>query len=532
MHQTSRSLRTVLAALLSGLICATAGAAAEPATYRVLAVNDLGMHCYDSDFAVFSILPLFNTVRAQVLRVGPAPTLIGSGAATFRYKAQADARGSINTTSVGKTNFWTYLSPLYGVSRQPDVGILGERMPGRLNVARPFNEYDAASRTFVAHGIPITAIDDARRRNPYNLMRITAYSRATGLPLASLPTVLPASDEMACGNCHLTGRQAAVDPAVTWSTDLSPTRQYKKNILLLHDLRMGTGLYASQPVLCDRCHYSLALDLAGTGPTGDQVGKPYLSRAVHSFHGTRIPQDPSGTGTCFLCHPGRTTQCLRGAMSTAGIGCVGCHGTMTAVGLDTRSPWAQEPRCDSCHTGDALANFDGSIIRRTAYSDSPDVATPIVATNTRFAVPPASLYRMSQGHGGVACAGCHGSPHAEWPSREANDNRAALALQGHRGQIVECGTCHGTGLSLTLAGPHGMHNVNSQAWVNGHEAIAPANLDACRACHGASGEGTVISRAQAERTFVVEDVGTVRIYRGTKIGCGNCHANPLLGGGA
>ena len=34
----------------------------------VLAANDLGMHCIDSEFSVFSILPPYNVVNAQVVR--------------------------------------------------------------------------------------------------------------------------------------------------------------------------------------------------------------------------------------------------------------------------------------------------------------------------------------------------------------------------------------------------------------------------------------------------------------------------------
>ena len=36
--------------------------------YKVLATNDLGMHCVDADFSVFSILPPYNVVNAQVVR--------------------------------------------------------------------------------------------------------------------------------------------------------------------------------------------------------------------------------------------------------------------------------------------------------------------------------------------------------------------------------------------------------------------------------------------------------------------------------
>jgi hypothetical protein len=217
-------------------------------------------------------------------------------------------------------------------------------------------------------------------------------------------------------------------------------------------------------------------------------------------------------------------------MSAFGEGCVDCHGTMPALALATRDPWADEPKCQSCHTGDARANLDGQIVRRTAYQDAPEVATPIVAANQRFAEQPDTLYRNSTGHGGVACAGCHGSPHAEWPSRVANDNLAARGIQGHAGFIIECPSCHGTGLQPTLGGPHGLHNVGSQGWVNGHESFASGAANACRSCHGLDGAGTNLSRTAVNRTFSTEDFGQVSVLAGTDIGCGLCHGNPLAGG--
>jgi len=507
-----------------------ASAATAP-SYKVFSFNDLGMHCYDKDFSVFSILPLYNVVHAQVLKVGSPPVVQNNTQVKVTYAAQADATGSITTTSKGKTNFWNYLQALFGISRPVDTGILGAMMPGAGNTRRQFGFYDSGKREFVAKGIPITGVDDRGRSNPYPLMNVQAFTRTGTTPLASLPVVVPASDEMACGDCHLSGKQAANDPAIAWSADANPELQYRKNILLLHDARIGTALYKSQPVLCAACHYSPALDLAGTGPTTTQQGKPLLSRAVHGFHAAVMAPAASPTETCFSCHPGQKTQCLRGAMSAVGIGCTDCHGTMTAVASDNRSPWADEPQCQSCHTGDALDNIGGEIARFSAYMDSPDVATPIVATNTRFAEQPDKLFRNSTGHGGVACEGCHGSTHAIWPSREPNDNRAAIAIQNHDGVIIECGSCHGTAeLKLSLAGPHGLHNVNDPKWIDGHHDFYERNPASCQTCHGVNGEGTIISRVKAARAFSVEG-RTVRLAKGIAVGCGTCHDNPFLGGG-
>lgn len=72
--------------------------------YQVFGFNDLGMHCYDSDFSVFSILPLFNVLHAQVIQKGASPQIL-SETVNVSYKAMSDATGSINITSAGKTNF-------------------------------------------------------------------------------------------------------------------------------------------------------------------------------------------------------------------------------------------------------------------------------------------------------------------------------------------------------------------------------------------------------------------------------------------
>ncbi len=523
--------RGMLSAAVVAVLCATGAREGLTApSHRVLAANNLGMHCYDADFSIFSILPLYNEVQAQTLRIGVHPALLGPGRARMFYRAQRDAGGSVNTTSAGKTNFWTHLPQLFAMTRPVDVGILGARMPGAANTPRPFARFDAGRNAFLAPGIPITQIDDRRGRNPYPLMRVIART-PEGQTLGALPTVVPASDEMDCGTCHLTGQVAAQDPGIGWSVDPDPALQYRKNVLLLHDARNGTTLYAAQPVLCARCHYTAALDLAGTGPTPAQLGKPFLSRAVHRSHAPLIPQDPGGEGTCFNCHPGRNTQCERGAMSAAGIVCVGCHGTMLAVARNTRRPWVHEPKCQSCHTGDALASYRGQIVRRKAYTDSVDIATPLVAANKRFAEQGGKLYRNSVGHGGVACLSCHGSPHAEWPSREPNDNLAAVSLQGHDGVLIECATCHGAALPLTLGGPHGMHNVGGRAWVDGHEDFYRSSSASCRTCHGRLGAGTVISKTKATRVYTLEDIGTVRLFKGTAVGCGHCHTNPYLAGG-
>ena len=422
------------------------------------------------------------------------------------------------------------------------------------------------------------------------------------------------------------------------------------NILRLHDLKHGAtyvntagtaepcaisnaapngspsclinkALVQSKPVVCQVCHYTPALDLAQVGPQSgapgtsangrNQTAHKSNSNVMHGHHGSLpgnlfevIPppvQDANGVITnqaarvaalensCYQCHPGKETKCLRGAMFNGGMLCSDCHGSMAQIGDDfsrnvsttnrgafilakdfytnpatPRVPWANEPGCGSCHTGDATTNLttttgvlvntkdsagnqDGIRLRQ-AYKTGDAKATPIVPVNKRFAEPavPATfngfinpgannpkLYRMSSGHGGVMCEGCHGATHAEWPNAtpNANDNVAATQLQGHTGAITECATCHTTSAlaSNTLGGPHGMHLVNdNRFWSSAHKDMAKAENrktggGTCGACHGADHRGTVLSRAPVERVWRVESTNRT-VAAGKAVGCDVCHS--------
>jgi hypothetical protein len=495
---------------------------------------------------------------------------------------------------------------------------------------------------YEAPGIPITAFDDFGRENPWPLYRVQAKIGDT--TLASVDTVVPISGEANCGTCH----SAQVDGGngtATWrlrdngievatvlddpQLDVLPLEVSKEyaadiNLVRLHDLKHGTDLENETPVVCQQCHYTPALDLAQLGPLAGEVGSlangrmqldvKSMSNVMHSHHGSvtdesgnrLFPEMPAAIKdelgfvvnfahrrqvleeTCYQCHPGRRTDCLRGAMANGGMLCQDCHGNMEQVGDDftrgvspatpgafelggdfytnadqPRVPWANEPGCGSCHTGDAMSNLAGSSGTVTNEVDSngnPDnirlfqayltgdpKATPIVPVNKRFAEnviepdnPAVSgaddprignpmLYRVSKGHEGIFCEACHGATHGIWPNKNdlANDNVAATQLQGHKGTIVECDTCHEGDLGVTLDGPHGMHPVgNTRFSDGGHEELAEENPDACRACHGRDGEGTVLSRAAADRALDNEDE-TVQILEGEMVNCIHCHENEL-----
>lgn len=427
----------------------------------------------------------------------------------------------------------------FGANLQADVGLTGHAMPGvsdayTANEPQPFGDFNGTYQWFPADGIPIVPIDDLGQTNTYPLMRISATDKTSGDNLASLDVVLPVASEADCQNCHATDQDRIDYPD---PVDLSNAA--KRNILALHDAEEGTSLSSSTPILCSNCHYSEALASTWTGGA-DKT----LSNVMHEFHGIEADfASDSMEDTCYQCHPGSQTQCLRGAMGTAGIECDDCHGDMLAVGNSNREPWVDEPRCESCHTGDAVSNLAGdtgtvvnsvdtlgnidNIRLRQAWLEGDVTATPIIASNKRFAEDDDTLYRNSLGHNSVACEGCHGSPHAIWPSSKANDNLAAIQLQGHSGTLIECAVCH-TSLPLTLDGPHGMHNLNSTGWTLGHEDFYRSNPDACRACHGQNLEGTVLSRTAADRDYLRDDDGdnTIHLAKGTPVSCGLCHSQP------
>ena len=533
---------------------------------QILSWNNLGMHCMDSDYSVFSILPPYNTIEAQLI-VGGKLLTNGSGY-TVTYQAVADANGSFNSTAMGKGNYYTYAKTIYGANLAPEGGLAGWNMPGVSNTPQSMlfertNQPAPGVATPVnwwrAEGIPISPYDDAHQKNPYPMMRLIAKNGTT--PIATNDIVLPVSDEMDCRLCHASGTEAAAKPAAGWVWSGIQERDFRLNILRLHDEHQFAqhgelyqaalaargfnpqGLYRgvvadNHPALCAACHASEALGAPSYGTI------PPLTTSIHTLHATVA--DPvshlalgssANRAACYRCHPGSATKCLRGAMGGAiaadgsmAMQCQSCHGGMSTVGSANRVGWFMEPNCGSCHSGTANSN-NGQIRYTSVFTDTNGtVRTPVNPTFASPANVPAngiSLFRFSAGHGGLQCSACHGSTHAEFPSTHANDNVRNQKIQGHAGVMTECTACHVTmavNSSTATNGPHGMHPIG-QSWVSGHHDFI-GSLSKCQACHGTDNRGTVLSRAQADRTLTASfDSGTVtlNLFRGALIGCYSCH---------
>lgn len=359
----------------------------------VLAHNDLGMHCMNEDFSSFMILPPYNTVQAQVIQVGQEPKLLTSG-----VEVSYEIPG--NTVSSTKTNFWTHANALMGVSLAPDIGLTGNGLAGPM--APPAGD----ATQWEVTGIPVTPIMDDGTENAYPLGHFVV--KRDGEVLAETRAVVPVSWEISCAICHEND-----DDDGEGDDDRKAAGNTALNILREHDEEHGTNLVASQPVMCGSCHAQAPLGTAG------QAGVPSLSRAMHHSHAGRMDADRLAAAgvemSCYACHPGVRTKCLRDVHAGKNMTCLNCHGDMAAVGASSRRPWVDEPRCGDCHEREGF-EFE----------------------------QPGVLFRNAKGHHGVACAACHGSPHASGPAITEADNVQAVQWQGKPGPIGDCSVCHGT----------------------------------------------------------------------------------------
>jgi hypothetical protein len=361
--------------------------------YVAFAWNNLGMHCYQSDYSQFLILPPYNVFWAQVIARGEDPSIITSGVNIYYNLPQV-------TKPAEHTNFWNFAAA-FGWNLQPGIGLTGKGISGVL---------DIQGDHFIAEGVPVVDVNDDGTWDPYPFFVVQVQS-GSGKAVAETVNVAPASTEMSCYFCHA----GDTIPAVM------------ANILQAHDRYQGTGL-ASQaqngkPVLCNSCHADPAM-----GVMDNHNSKTTLSGAMHTFHADKMVGGQLPQNICQACHPGPQSQCTRDVMSAAGIVCRDCHGEMADVGRSERTPWVNLPKCESCHT---LA---------LTRSNTNRIENP----NQNLTASADQLYRNRKAHGGggIYCAACHGSPHAIYPTITERDNQQSIRLQGHAGPITECGVCH------------------------------------------------------------------------------------------
>jgi hypothetical protein len=393
------------------------------------------------------------------------------------------------------------------------------------------------------------------------MVKVTAKN-AQGQVLATARTVLPVSDEMTCVACHRSTTSTntaanAARPKAGWVWDAAPEKDWKKNILRLHDEKMfgdatRAGLYSSAlaamgydpagllttvtraaatPVLCAACHSSNALQTSG------YPGIRALTHALHTQHANVV--DPASMlsltainnrTACYACHPGSVTQCLRGAMGNAKdaqgnaeMDCQSCHGTMAAVGNTLRTGWLSQPTCQSCHHDGVreLSGVDGNGLPKS-WTDKR------FASNDDVPAPGFSLYRFSKGHGSLQCESCHGATHAEYPSSHSQDNALSIDLQGYAGPVSDCKACHTTVPVTASGGPHGMHDT-TDSWVKEHhDVVTSGNKSQCLYCHGNTSAGSPLATVKVAKSFALGDSRGVKSFQaGERVTCWSCHNGPM-----
>ena len=338
--------------------------------YIILSWNDLGMHCANKDFQKICVLPPYNNLKAQVIKRGTSttwPVIVNTGF-TVDYSIPG------NTYSVGKTNFWTYANPLFGVTLAPNIGLTGVGLTGTMGTV---------DNNYFVDGIPLTPYQDNNlvTESPFQLA-LVKLKDGSGTVIKTTQPVIPVSNEITCvsSGCH--------------SSETAILNAHEK----------VTGFNTNAPILCASCHSSNALGTAG------HAGVPSLSFVIHDKH-------KSKTNDCYKCHPGANAQCFRDVMHTAGMVCQDCHGSVANVALtikNGRKPWLQEPSCGAanCH-GANYAEEPGKLFRQSrghgglfcsACHGSPHAIQPTVQPNDN--VQNIAL----QGTSGVLrkCDVCHG----------------------------------------------------------------------------------------------------------------------------
>ena len=501
--------------------------------FALFAWGELGMHCMDKDYAVFSLLPPYNTLKAQLLVKGRSPRIVNDGV-TITYEALTKSDGTTNTSSSDKSNFWQYVSKLFpGATLQTDEGLSGKKTQSTTPQAM---DYNSSYNLYIAEGIPTIPINDAGDADEYPLVKVVAKNKK-GEVLAQTVTTLAVSSEMNCAKCHNTDSSNVRMDVLIKHDKLHPNAVKDNNTSLIakgynyKNAGLAPTARAGTPILCVACHSSNILP--GSGIAGI---KP-LTEAIHGAHASRrIPGasktlgESTNRNSCYACHPGESTKCLRGAMGHAvdvngktKIECQSCHGTMGAVAQSSRKGWIDEPNCQACH-------HDGT--RRTSAVTDMDKGTLVATLDLRFGTEKntdnnnTKLYKHSMGHGGVACSACHGSQHAIYPSTVADENRQSIEYQGYKGTIRECGVCHGEEVQATTfdKGPHGLH-AHDQNWVNTHGTFATRHTtQSCKACHGNDFKGTPLSKASANRVFKLGVTDKYAEFKaGEIVGCTSCH---------
>ena len=364
---------------------------AEGDEYALVAWNARGMSLFAAS-GKWTLLPPQSVVRAVLVKRDSLPELVGEGV-TLSFEAEP--------------------------------GTEGQTLSGEM-------QWQADAGRFEASLAPLGYRDG--KFQPLPMITITAKGE-DGTVLASAKIAAPVSDQLGCRSCH--GGDWAKDGAGVSDATVA-------DVLETHDRMNRTDLASRESVACAECHADTAQNAAG------REGLPSLSAAIHGAHALYLA-GRDAERSCKACHPKNT---LRGHHEEAGMTCINCHGTMTGnaaallkaeagtPGADKllallnlpeggaqaqpRSPWAMQPDCLTCHEEFGAPGTDDA--------------------SGHWTEDGAGLYAQRRDDlGAVACAACHGSPHAVYPAGNDRDNAMPVQLMGEPmtlGAGGQCTVCH------------------------------------------------------------------------------------------
>ena len=264
--------------------------------------------------------------------------------------------------------------------------------------------------------------------------------------------------------------------------------------------------------------------------------------------------------TCYQCHPGKQTKCLRGAMGAGGVVCQDCHGDMKQVGNDFTAGF---PAGTGADLAQARAVGDGAEVpvlprRRCEERDDDEPHRPHRRAG-RHSQPP-GVHEEQRGDGGgrrsstrprrasprtrssigsrrdTAACSARAATAARMPSGRIRIRRPTTTsprsqLQGHSGTLIECNDLPRGRLARADAERSARHasGQRSRTGRPGTRKSRRAIATAAGPVTALKGQGTVLSRVAATRTLRRDDDGngTVTLQKGTTVRCDTCHENKL-----
>lgn len=421
--------------------------------YLVLAWNSLGMTCIIDSYPFWILMPMGNTISAQLIRRGELPEIVATSV-DMTYEVE---KGFENPSA--SVDFWRFAEELSDLD-QPlalNTGLTGNSTSGKMQFNELSNAYEASK-------VPVTPYSEGKGYHPYPVFTITARDKTSGDILARTKMVAPVSTETGCRKCH--GGPWRVDNRAGISDETA------REILAVHDRKNKTDLLAEaefgRPKTCYTCHSRSGQDKAG------RENMLNLSTAIHGWHANFLTgRDESACSSCHPSDKNGSTACLRGVHASMGLTCINCHGTLedhalsllkhekslnkkgadrlmthlsprevsSVEDINPRMPWEQEPDCLNCHLDFEPPETDSAFNIWTETS--------------------AGLFKARTGDGGIRCAACHGTPHAVYPAfnmyAKNRDNMQPIQYQGSPiplGGDRNCAVCHRVEMDYPLHHPN------------------------------------------------------------------------------